>query len=217
MINCKRYGICILVTSMNNLCWIYTSMLMASQPCNILTSYIPAPCVLNLSNTRPIEVIPTSPKPLIAGRISRLFLVSLSNICHDNKRRRDHNQNNVRRQKLCLVQSLHDLRVLTHAQQKKLSVQETPENGNATDATAASTNTTSDSSSDHDPVNASSSAAPFVETVKDDDSSLNSSSMPNLRVHRPSSDSDSDNSDSASQPSVHVPPSASQAFAPSSQ
>ena len=217
MINCKRYGICILVTSMNNLCWIYTSMLMASQPCNILTSYIPVPCVLKLSNTRPIEVIPTSPKPLIDGRISRLFWFLCPTFVRTTREEETTIKTMQGDKKLCLVQSLHDLRVLTHAQQKKLSVQETPENGNATDATAASTNTTSDSSSDHDPVNASSSAAPFVETVKDDDSSLNSSSMPNLRVHHPSSDSDSDNSDSASQPSVHVPPSASQAFAPSSQ
>ena len=88
-----------------------------------------------------------------------------------------------------------------------------PENGNTMDTTAASTNATSDLSSNCDPVNASSSA-PLVETVEDDDSSLNLPSMPDLRVHHPSSDSDSDDSDSASQPSAHVPPSASQASAP---
>ena len=72
-----------------------------------------------------------------------------------------------------------------------------PETGNATDATAVSTDATSDPSSNHYPVSTPSSI-PLVETVADDDSSLEPPSMPNLRVYHPSSDSDSDDSDSAS-------------------
>ena len=95
------------------------------------------------------------------------------------------------------MRSLCDLQVLTHAQWKKLSAQATPKIGNTTDATAASADVILDPSSNHDPVNAPSST-PLVEAVKDDDSSLDSPSMPDLRVHHPSSYSDSDNSDSAS-------------------
>ena len=91
-----------------------------------------------------------------------------------------------------------------------------PENGNTMDTTAASTNATSDLSSNCGPVNASSSA-PLVETVEDDDSCLDSPSMPDLRICHPLSDSDSDHCDSAFQPSTHVSLNASQAFAPSLQ
>ena len=115
-----------------------------------------------------------------------------------------------------MVHSPHDLWVLTCTQRKKLSAQVTPDNGNTADATAASTDVTLDWSSNHDPVNAPSSAR-LVETVEDDDSSVDSPSMPNLRFHHPSSDSDSDNSETASQTSVHISPSESQAFAPSLQ
>ena len=51
-----------------------------------------------------------------------------------------------------LVRSLHDLRVLTRAQRKKLSAQVTAEIGNTADTTAASTDVTSDPGSAHDPV-----------------------------------------------------------------
>ena len=59
------------------------------------------------------------------------------------------------------------------------------------------------------------SPAPTVETVEEDDSSIDPPSLPDLRVHHPSSDSDSDN-DSSHTP-AHVPQSAFQAFAPLSQ
>ena len=113
-----------------------------------------------------------------------------------------------------LVCSLLDLRVLTRAQRKKLSASVTSENGNVTDTTAACTDVTTDPGSDHDPVHAPSSA-PLVETIEDEDSSIDSPSMPNLRVHHPSSDSDSVNSNSTSHTPMHASPSASQAFAPS--
>ena len=112
------------------------------------------------------------------------------------------------------MQSLHNLKVLTCAQRKKLSTQATSDNGNATDTTAASTDATSDFNYDCNPVHAWSSA-PLVETVEDDDSCLDSPSMPDLRIYHPLSDSDSDHCDSAFQPSTHVSLNASQAFAPS--
>ena len=115
-----------------------------------------------------------------------------------------------------LVQSLHDLRVSTRAQRKKLSAQVTPENGNTTDTTAANAVFTLDQGSNDDQVPALSSA-PFVESVEDDDSSIGSPSMPDLQVHHPTSDSDSDDNDSTSRTSVPISPNASQAFAPSSQ
>ena len=114
------------------------------------------------------------------------------------------------------MQSLHDLQVLTRAQCKKLSAQVTPENGNATDTTTATADVTLDQGSNHDPVPTPSSA-PLAATVEDDDSLIDSPSMPNLRVHHPTSDSDSDDNYSTSRTSVPVSPSASQAFAPSSQ
>ena len=95
-----------------------------------------------------------------------------------------------------------------------LSASATPENGNAMDTTAASADVTADLGSDHDPAHTPSSA-PLVETVECDDSSIDSPSMPDLRVHHPSSDSNSINSDSSSCAPTHVSPSASQAFAPS--
>ena len=84
-----------------------------------------------------------------------------------------------------LVRSLHDLQVLTHAQREKLSTSVMPENGNDTDATAASVDVTADSGFDHDPKHAPFSA-PLVETVEDDDSSIDSPNVPDLRVHYPS-------------------------------
>ena len=88
--------------------------------------------------------------------------------------------------------------------------------GNTVDTTAASTDITADSRSNHDPA-CTPSSAPLVETVEDDDSSIDSPSMPNLRVHHPSSDSNSIDSDSSSRTPIHVSPSTSQAFAPSLQ
>ena len=115
-----------------------------------------------------------------------------------------------------LVHSLHDLRVLTRAQRKKLSASVTSENGNVTDTTAACMDVTTDPGSDHDPVHAPSSA-PLVETIEDDDSSMDSPNVPDLRVHHPLSDSNSIDSNSTSHTPTHVSPSASQAFAPSLQ
>ena len=89
-----------------------------------------------------------------------------------------------------VVQSLHNLKVLIHAQRKKLSMCATPCNGNATDATATSTDATSDLNHDCNPMNAPSSI-PLVETVMDDNSSLNSPSVPDLRVPHPLSDANS--------------------------
>ena len=83
--------------------------------------------------------------------------------------------------KLRLVQSLHDLRVLTRAQRKKLSVSVTPKNGDATDATVASVDLTTDSGSNYDSTHVSSSA-PTVETIEEDDSSIDPPSMPDLSV-----------------------------------
>ena len=118
--------------------------------------------------------------------------------------------------KLRLVRLLHDLRVLTRAQCKKLSVSVTPKNGDTTDATAASTDLTMDSGSNYDSTHVPSSA-PIVEIIEENDSSIDPPSMPDLRVHHPSSDSDSDENEPSSCTPVHVSPSASQAFAPSLQ
>ena len=82
------------------------------------------------------------------------------------------------------VQSLHDLKALTCAQRKKLSTQATADNGNPTDTTTTSTDAASDSNNDCNPVNALAST-PIVETVQDDDSSLDSPSMPDFRVPQP--------------------------------
>ena len=96
------------------------------------------------------------------------------------------------------MHSLHDLRVLTRAQRRKLS-------------TSAGTDTPTDPGSDHDPKRTPSPAP----TVEEDDSSMDPPSLPDLSVHHPSSDSDSD--DDSPHTTAHVPRSASQAFAPSSQ
>ena len=92
---------------------------------------------------------------------------------------------------------LHDLRVLTRAQRKKLSTSVTPKNGDTTDITAASTDIATDSGSKHG-LTYIPSSPPIVETIEEDDSSVDSPSMPDLGVHHPSSDSDSGESDSSS-------------------
>ena len=96
-ISCKHYGTCILGMSMNDLCQTYISMLMVSQPYHAPMFCIPAPCVLKPNCTKSIVVILTLLKPSIAGRMSRLISVSLSNVHLDNKKRRSRNQNNARR------------------------------------------------------------------------------------------------------------------------
>ena len=105
--------------------------------------------------------------------------------------------------------AFHDIRVLTCAQRKKLSASATSEDDVTTDTTAASTNNAANSESKHD-LTFIPSSAPAVETIEEDDSSIDPPSMPDLRVHHPSSDSDSDKN--SSHTPVHVPPSASQAF-----
>ena len=98
------------------------------------------------------------------------------------------------------MRSLHDLRVLTRAQRRKLSI-------------PASTDIPMDPGSDHDSTHTPS-PAPTVETIEEDDSSIDPPSLPDLRVHHSLSDSDS--ADNSSHDLAHVPRSASQAFAPSS-
>ena len=112
------------------------------------------------------------------------------------------------------MQAFHDIQVLTRAQRKKLSVSATSKDDVTADTTAASTNNATHSESKHD-LTSIPSSAPTVETVEEDDSSIDPPSLPDLSVHHPSSDSDS--GDDSSHTPVHVPRSASQAFAPSSQ
>ena len=90
------------------------------------------------------------------------------------------------------MRSLHDLRVLTRAQRRKLS-------------TPAGSDTPTDPESDH-ATKRNPSPAPTVEAVEEDDSSIDPPSLPDRSVRHPSSDSDSD--DDPSHAPVHVPRSA---------
>ena len=159
---------------------------------------------------------PTLLKPLIAGRTSRSMLVFCPTLVRTTRQKKPQLKQCKESRKSQLVRSLHNLRSITCAQQQKSSTQATPENGNAADKTTTSTTAASDLGPDCDPVNVPTSTL-LAETVEDDDSSLDSPTVPNLRVHHPSSDPEFDDTISASQPLVHASPSTSQAFAPSLQ
>ena len=75
--------------------------LITYQPCHIPLFCIPTPCAPKQNFTRQILVTPTPLKPLLAGRISRSILVSLSNAHWDNTRKRSHNWNTTRSHAKC--------------------------------------------------------------------------------------------------------------------